>query len=151
MIKSIRRLRSKKKKKYTLRDVHFILPPIFNFRRGQNHHQSVAMIKFTMIKWTHLIKNKTDAITFLIVERALLLRQIFVRGYTVYKRKKKEEGEEEACSWNRELSRCSRSVQISSRFDPFTVPRTLDSTWISCVYTHVRLALGQFHPTPANS
>lgn len=150
MIKSIRRLRSKKKK-YTLRDVHFILPPIFNLRRGRNHHQSVAMIKFTMIKWTHLIKNKTDAITFLIVERALLLRQIFVRGYTVYKRKKKEEEEEEACSWNRELSRCSRSVQISSRFDPFTVPRTLDSTWISCVYTHVRLALGQFHPTPANS
>lgn len=48
------------------------------------------MIKFTMIKWTHLIKNKTDAITFLIVERALLLRQIFVRGYTVYKRKKKK-------------------------------------------------------------
>lgn len=88
MIKSIRHLRSKKKK-YTLRDVHFILP-IFNFRRGQNHHQSVAMIKFTMVKWTRLIKNKTDAITFLIVERALLLRQIFVRGYTVYKRKKKK-------------------------------------------------------------
>lgn len=91
MIKLIRRLRSKKKK-YTLRDVHFILPSIFNLRRGQNHHQSVAMIKFTMVKWTlYLIKNKTDAITFLIVERALLLRQIFVRGYTVYKRKKKEE------------------------------------------------------------
>lgn len=90
MIKSIRRLRSKKKK-YTLRDVHFILPPIFNLRRGRNHHQSVAMIKFTMVKWTlYLIKNKTDAITFLIVERALLLRQIFVRGYTVYKRKKKK-------------------------------------------------------------
>lgn len=68
----------------------FVLPPIFNLRRGQNHHQSVAMIKFTMVKWTHLIKNKTDAITFLIVERALLLRQIFVRGYTVYKRKKKK-------------------------------------------------------------
>lgn len=48
------------------------------------------MIKFTMVKWTRLIKNKTDAITFLIVERALLLRQIFVRGYTVYKRKKKK-------------------------------------------------------------
>lgn len=151
MIKSIRRLRSKKKI-YASRCTFYSSTDIFNLRRGRNHHQSVAMIKFTMVKWTlYLIKNKTDAITFLIVERALLLRQIFVRGYTVYKRKKKEEEEEEACSWNRELSRCSRSVQISSRFDPFTVPRTLDSTWISCVYTHVRLALGQFHPTPANS